>query len=336
MTTQIPSVSIVIPMYNAEKYIGACLESLLAQTFQNFEVIVVDDRSTDSSVVVVESYRERFNGLLTLSRVKEKLRNGAPPRNKGLKLSRGEYVFFVDADDLLTETALAELYSPAKDFDADVVYCEKYFIVSEDETQVVETTQQKGELVADPTLETGNLSERVQRLLQGYYQGSTCLKFVRRDFLLTNKIFFPNVRPSEDIVWTCGLIFYAKRFLHVPNAVYKCRDVSNSVMRAAKTPQQEITFWLNPIVRGLKALDEFMRRLDFFQRNENFRYAILEDFILMEMGGLLNASQKLPPFKIYETIRREFGESFGEHDVLIPALCTVLNTYQKIHAVKKV
>ena len=62
MNKQIPAVSIIIPMYNAEKYIGECLDSILAQTFTDYEVIVVDDCSTDNSRAVVESYLPKFNG----------------------------------------------------------------------------------------------------------------------------------------------------------------------------------------------------------------------------------------------------------------------------------
>ena len=122
-----PAVSVIIPMYNAEKFIGECLESILAQTFQDFEVIVVDDCSTDSSVKIIEQYIPSFGGRLKLSRMDKNSGSGAMPRNKGMELSHGEYVFFMDDDDLLTKTALEEMYTLAKDFDADVVYTEKHY-----------------------------------------------------------------------------------------------------------------------------------------------------------------------------------------------------------------
>lgn len=126
-----PAVSVVIPMYNAEKYAGECLDSLLSQTFQNFEVIVVDDCSTDSSCAIVESYAEKFGGRLKLARMKKNSGSAGFPRNKGIEVSRGEYIFNMDADDLVTPTALEELYAQAKNFDADVVHCEKYYQASD-------------------------------------------------------------------------------------------------------------------------------------------------------------------------------------------------------------
>ena len=77
-----PAVSVIIPMYNAEKYIGECLESLLLQTFQDFEVIVVDDCSTDNSFSIVESYIPKFDGRLKLTKTEKNSGGGGyVPRN---------------------------------------------------------------------------------------------------------------------------------------------------------------------------------------------------------------------------------------------------------------
>ena len=123
-------ISVVIPLYNAEKYVRECIISLLAQTFQDFEVIFVDDCSTDNSVAIVESYAPKFGGRLTLAKMEKNSGSGALPRNKGLSLAKGEYIQFLDADDTLIPTALEELYTLAKEYDADVVYCEKHFMSS--------------------------------------------------------------------------------------------------------------------------------------------------------------------------------------------------------------
>ena len=80
---EIPAVSAIIAMYNTEKYIGECLDSLLAQTFTNFEVIVVDDCSTDSSPAIVASYLPKFGGRLKVLRLKKNSGNNGIPNNTG-------------------------------------------------------------------------------------------------------------------------------------------------------------------------------------------------------------------------------------------------------------
>ena len=89
---EIPAISVIIPMYNSEKYIAECLNSILVQTFQNFEVIVVDDCSTDNSVEIAKSYEEKFDGRLKIFKTKKNSNGGGyVPRNLGLNLSCGKY-----------------------------------------------------------------------------------------------------------------------------------------------------------------------------------------------------------------------------------------------------
>lgn len=90
---KIPQISIIIPMYNTEEYVGECLHSLLVQTFQDFEVIVVDDCSTDDSVNVVKGYRPKFKGRLRIIESEENFGGPAVPRNIGMKYATGNYIF---------------------------------------------------------------------------------------------------------------------------------------------------------------------------------------------------------------------------------------------------
>lgn len=327
-----PAVSVIIPMYNAERYIAECLDSILAQTFQNFEVIIVDDCSTDSSCAIVESYREKFGGRLTLAHMDKNSGSGALPRNKGMMFSRGEYITFLDNDDMYTKTALEELYTLAKDYDADVVYCEDNFTMNTDGTDIRRENGSAADFVDKPTFEPDDLEERVKKISRGKYLQAQWRKLVQRSLIFEHEIFFPNIRPADDDVWTYGLVFYAKKFLRVPNVTYIRRLTEDSIMRLKKTPQQTIKFWCNPIFLGIKALDDLMSRHEFFQKNSRCRYAVLEKFV-GKVWLFLEASFQLPPFVVYETIKREFGAKLGEQDVLVAALCTALNTQQKINAV---
>ena len=324
-----PAVSVIIPLYNAEKYIGECLDSLLDQTFQNFEVIVVDDCSTDNGPVIVGSYKEKFDGRLTLTKTEENSGGGGLPRNKGIALSRGEYIQFLDADDMLTKTALEEMYTLAKDYNADVVNCEKFYHVDDDGTNIRAKSYQEGKFVSKPTFESEDLKKRVQNIIDDRYLTTTCNKFVRRDLITENEIFFPSLKTSEDNIWTQGLIFYGKKFLRVPNVVYIYRQSEGSSQRAKRTPQQHINFWLNPVLLGLKSLDNLMSRHEFFKANPSLRFALLKKFIDKRFRFTKISAQQLSEHVIYTAIKEEFGGKLGDYDVLISALCTALYDEKK-------
>lgn len=324
-----PAISVIIPLYNDEKYIGACLESLFAQTFYNFEVVVVDDCSTDNSVAIVESYIPKFNGKLTLLHTDENTGGGAMPRNKGLYFSRGEYVFFVDSDDFLKQTALEELHMLTKDFDVDVIYCERNFETDEDGDNVRLVTHQKGGLVERPTFETNTLEMRVNTILEHDIWGAPWCKLVRRNFLIENEITFPNIFPCEDYFWTLNLYFFTPKFLRVPLSVYFWRQTKKSSIRGKDTPEGKFTLWINPAIFGLKHLDNTLNKLEFFRNNKDFRHAIL-DFVVKKMFAMsFQASMILPQFGIYGAVKKEFGQELGEYDVLVSMLCSTLNMQQK-------
>ena len=227
------------------------------------------------------------------------------------------------------------MYTLAKKFDADVIYCEKHWEVDSDGTNKRISMRQKAPFVEQPTLETKNLAERVKEILNERFFPGTCFYSARRRLIMEHQIFFPQICPSEDDVYTLGLIFYAKNFLRAPNAFYVRRNSEDSVMRSKKTPQQTINFWLNPVLFGLKTLDKFMSNHEFFKRNPQFRYAVLEKFINSKFDALFKDSSQIPPFAVYETIKQKFGDRIGEHDILIAALCTALNTRQKLAAINR-
>ena len=259
------------------------------------------------------------------------------PRNKGLPLSRGEYVFFMDADDMLTPAALEELYTLAKDYDADVVYCEKNYCVNNDGTGIhIDAGEKIGIIPVDkPTFDTENMAERVQKILKWKYRVTTWLKFVQRSLIFEHEIFFPNMLASEDTMWTYGLVFYAKKILLVPNLIYIYRLSENSVTRKKRSPQEKINYCFNQTIGSLKTLDKFMDKHEFFQHNPQYRYAVLEVFANGTIWNFLNESFQLPPFVVYETIKQEFGDKLGDYDVLVSALCTLVNTQQKMAAINQ-
>ena len=115
-------ISIIIPIYNCEEYIGRCIESVLNQTYKNFEIICIDDGSTDSSLNIISTYVNKADSKRIIVK---SIKNSGPSvaRNEGIKIANGNYITFVDSDDMLNEKYLEILYNIAKIKNVKIVRC---------------------------------------------------------------------------------------------------------------------------------------------------------------------------------------------------------------------
>ena len=324
-----PAVSVIIPMYNAEKYIGECLDSVLAQTFKNFEVIVVDDCSTDSSPMIVESYKEKFGGRLTFVKRKKNFGGAAMSRNMGINLACGEYIQLLDNDDFLTKTALEELYTLAKDYDADVVYTASRYSYNNGQIRF-----DKSESFTDkPTLEIDASESLMERFLARriYIFWTPWLKFVRKKFLVENEIEFPATCSHEDFIWTIELLCCAKRFVNIPNAVYCWRENRGSITRSRRNSMEDLKFWVSIITRIMKRLDGLWHRYEILKRHPDWLYRA-HNYIVDEcfMNYSFNARSQVPPIAIYDALCSDFAN--GDKNLsgsYIPFLYSHLDFLQK-------
>ena len=272
-----PAISVLVPLYNAEKYIGECLESLAAQTFQDFEIIIADDCSTDNSRAVVQNFSENFGERLRL--VKLPKNSGCPsvPRNFALGKARGKYVYYLDSDDLLTETALEELHTVAENFNADVVHVEKALCFKDGSKELRDWSFQTGEFVTEPTPETEDIGARVNDFTRRRYIWWGCNKLFNRQFLTANKIRFPEVDCFEDMAFAFMCIVAAKNYVRVPFMSYLYRLRNDSLSHRARPPVDSVLTALKIV----STLDKFMSGRKFFREQPQYRYDIL-DFFLQE------------------------------------------------------
>ena len=124
MTRKKIKVSIIVPMYNTEKDVARCLETLANQTLKDSEIIVVNDGSTDNSKKVVLDYARKYSNIVYL----EKKNGGlSDARNYGMKFANGEYIAFVDSDDFTDYTMFEKMYNKAIESNADYVECDFYW-----------------------------------------------------------------------------------------------------------------------------------------------------------------------------------------------------------------
>ena len=333
MSKKIPLVSVIIPMYNSAKFIPQTLESLLNQTLKNFEVVVVDDCSTDNSVEVVENFATKFNTGGGINVIKLRRNTGTPglPRNVGIKFARGRYITFLDSDDLLTSTALEELTTLAEEYRAEIVHNNSWFVLWDNQRKVEDdpamtdmtellnpenfTHKTDVRTPIDDTIrfETESLAERVRRWsIWDYHWGAPSL-FCRRDFLVTNRIFFPDIRVYEDMTFFFECLFKAKRFLRVPNVTYIVRPRRGSVTRDENhlQPEKIIKNCLTVTQSAVKEFKRIMNSLDFFRANKNYEDIVL-DFFLNGFNWVSSVNlppiyAKIPMHKMYELIKKEFN-----------------------------
>lgn len=329
---QSPLVSVIIPMFNAAKFIEQTLESLLYQTMTNFEVVVVDDCSTDNSVEVVENYRERFGGRLRIFNLSKN--SGAPglPRNFGIKAARGKYIAFLDSDDLYTRTALEELSTLAEKFQADVVHTDNWFILWNGKRKFADdpeftnaaqlfnpesyTVRQPGEnvtVVDAPTWDSNDIADRVRRWINWDYNWATWITFCRRDFLIDNEITFPSLKVTSDMFVTFGCLCLAKKFLRVPNKTYIVRPQMGSVSRDNNKELDNPTYFhkrVSSLREGFAAFENFMDKLPFFSKHPDYRHGVLKFFFERSMDYakyFKRLYSENPLHVLNELVKREFS-----------------------------
>lgn len=331
VTDKIPLVSVIIPMYNSAKFIPQTLESLLYQTMTDFEVVVVDDCSTDNSVEVVESFAERFGGRLHVVKLPKNTGTPGLPRNVGIQFARGKYIAFLDSDDLFTKTALEELSSLAEEYQADVVHCDNWFVLWNNQkkydndpalTDINElmnpqnyTIRQPGKNVPSfdkPTFESEDILERVHSWISWKYNWANCLLFVKRDFFIENQIRYPNFVNAEDMLITFYSLCLAKKFLRVPNVTYVVVPHAGSVSREDDLSLDIPKFFhqrLSSIKEGLNEFEKFMREIAFFDKHKDYAYAVLQFFFdhsLRYAWQMQSLYAQIPAFKLNELVKKEF------------------------------
>ncbi len=296
-----PSMSVIVPMYNSEKYIRQCLVSVLSQKLQDYEALVIDDCSTDGSIAEVEKLMPMFDGRLQLIRREKNSGGAAIPRNEALKVARGKYIVFLDSDDMLIPEALTILFNESEEADADVLHLEKFFLFNDDGTgrfdpkeMKIATNEDRKRFVKEPTIETDDLSERLRLHCKKRFYWSPCIKTFRRDLLIDNGIEFPDIPYYEDLIFCFKVLCCSKKYVRAPYVVNIIRARAESMSRIGGGDSGIFTKWLKVFIDGINAMDNFMSGQEFFQRNPKWRHK--------ELGFFVD--------RCFETI----GKLFRDHD----------------------
>lgn len=294
-----PKISIIVPVYNASQYIVASLDSIIFQTEDDIETIIVDDRGSDDSIDKAKRYLEDYNGSKSFIFM-EMPENGGPgaARNLALSAASGEYVAFLDSDDVLEPSFCEKLYDAAHRRKADIACCDL----------VMETMEEGGsKVIKNPRVSGGEFSVKKHRKFLSRYVSYFWTYVYRRQFLLENDIKFPPTRSAEDSCFLSCALLKASRIATVRKPLYRYR------VRRGSTSQVRDGGRFRHKIASFDALLEFARKHGLY---DLYREEL--DFIYLKKAYLVSAFTYIgnsddPQTYVLEEMYLNFKSKFPEY-----------------------
>ena len=307
-------ISVIIPAYNTEKYIGKCLHSVVNQSYKEIEIIVINDASTDSTLDIINQYRAKDNRIRLINQPVNK--GNGMGRNMALKMAKGEYVMFVDSDDKITPDAVKLLVEKVESaHKPDVVYMAYKAVIYKKDGSV------RREGTTLPRITCNETPELLFRyfLLNRSLRVPVWEYFVRREYLLANDIFFDDSGIHfEDIIFSAKLFYHISSIAKLEVPVYHYNLRLGSIVRSwtAKTINDRLTAILS-VKDMLKAHNDFERFRDcytYFFVNS----ALVSSFIDYAQMGKHNAEiedyfkelSKQPFIRQFPSIKLDLPQTF--------------------------
>lgn len=227
-----PAISVIVPVYNTQKFLEKCLESIINQTFKDIEIICINDGSTDNSMSILNDYSEIDSRIKIINQKNAGL---SCARNTGINNAKGEYIGFVDSDDWIDLDFFEKLYNAAKNYDADIAsagikrvrsYKWKYHLKIKEE-EVTENTDRKFVLCDVP--EKCYVWNKIYRLE----------KIKQFSLYFEAGIYF------EDRCFTCEALSKLKRLVVVPDTYYNYWTNPNSIVKSKSTKKTQDAKYTN-------------------------------------------------------------------------------------------
>lgn len=204
-----PKVSVVIPVFNTDKYLRQCLDSVINQTFQDIEIIIVNDGSTDNSVNIIKEYQQKDSRVVFVDFSNHKGVSDA--RNEGIKLAKSEYITFVDSDDWVKKDYVKTLYDNIIKYNCDIVVTNFYF-----------HDKDKNRINIYPDFcyrDNFCDNKNKEKLFSLRFNWQIWAKIYKRDFVIKNQISFAG-KMMEDILFTYEAILIADNIIFIDEKNY--------------------------------------------------------------------------------------------------------------------
>lgn len=224
-----PKTSVIIPVHNTAQHLGACLESVLSQTQKEIEVIVVDDGSIDDSLMICDSFANRDKRIRI---VRQGNQGPGAARNKGLALARGEYVYFLDSDDLIVPDLFERCYRACKEHDLDIATFDSWSFVDdpdEDRSDLFRYLRSRSGMVGEGVMDGPSFWGECWSC--GALFVMCWLSYINRSFALMHDLWFAEGICYEDNDWSLRLFMAAERVQYLPHTLHRYRHRLGSITR---------------------------------------------------------------------------------------------------------
>ncbi len=256
-----PEISVIVPVYNVAPYLSACLDSVLAQTLRDFELILVDDGSTDGSREIAKEYEAKDERVrLFLHRWNHGV---TAAHNLGLEVSRGKYVVFVDSDDIVVPDCLEILYRAIEILEADVVQAGfQEFAETPGDGDVYRLTK-------EPAILSDDIAERAGYFVPLRLHIAPWSKIFRRSFLDRHRMLYYDVPVADDVCFHYQCLLAAQRYAVLPEILYQYRKNRKGSVQSVQGFQRAERY----AVSMARSLEEFS---DWAQQEERFADARLQ------------------------------------------------------------
>ncbi len=214
------SISVVIPVYNVEKYLTTCVESIITNPYSNMEVILVNDGSTDKSGAICDEYKKEYPDLI---KVIHKENGGlSDARNKGTQSASGEYIFFVDSDDTVKINTVSLLAKKLQEFNFPDMLCFDYIRCFEDGTTA------PGQTYNPPALNKILDASTAPSILTQMHSAST--RITKKSVITSNNLYFPKGLLYEDLCTVPKIIINCKSVVFIEDVLYNYLQRGGSIM----------------------------------------------------------------------------------------------------------
>lgn len=262
-------VSIIVPVYNVEKYIDRCLNTLINQTLKDIEILIINDGSPDNSINICEKYALKDNRIKIYSKENEGL---GLTRNYGIERATGEYISFVDSDDYVSLDMCEKLYNSARKYNADIVYGGIYY---DNNNKIIQKKCVEKDKIWDEKKEVKSLlldfiATKPEEKNDTIMEVSVWKALFKKDIFDKNNIRFVSERVfiSEDVIFDIDFFLNSKRIVAIPDCVYYYVVNPNSLSKTFRTDRfSKVKILYNEIIRRLKenyTEEEYKLRTDRF------------------------------------------------------------------------